>query len=231
MNGGDRLLRILTRLAVDQASPGTHYLCAVAAEITVMTGAGIMLLELDRPQASLCSSDPVSALIEEWQFALGEGPCVDAHTSGRVISEPDLAAPAVARWPAFSPPAVDRGVRAVFGFPVRIGAVRLGALNLYRGLPGPLSESNHADALVMADVVARAILGMQAGAPPGVLAGELEAGVDLQPVVHQAAGMISVQLDVSVAEALVRLRARAFASNRRMTDLAGDVVNRQVRFS
>ena len=77
---------------------------------------------------------------------------------------------------AFTPQAVEAGVRAVFGFPLRVGAVRLGALNLYQDRPGPLSDDQHADALVMADVIARWVLDVQAGAPPGALAEELERG-------------------------------------------------------
>ena len=92
-----------------------------------------------------------------------------------------------------------------FGFPVRIGVVRIGALNVFRDRSGPLSDDQHADALVMADVIARAILAFQADAEPGVIAVELNA--DIHTVVHQAAGMVSIQLDVSVGDALARLRA------------------------
>jgi len=111
-----------------------------------------------------------------------------------------------------------------------VGAVRLGALNLYRDQPGPLTDDEHADALVMADLVAQAILVSQAKAPPGKLAAELEAGGDFQYVVHQAAGMVSVQLGVSVAQAVIRLRAYAFGNDRLLADVAKDVVARTVRF-
>ena len=101
-----------------------------------MSGAGIMLMTGDVARGSLCSSNPVSALIEDLQFTLGEGPCIDAYHEERPVLEPDLADPDHARWMAFSPPAVDAGVRAVFGFPVQIGVIRLGALNLYSDRPG-----------------------------------------------------------------------------------------------
>ena len=114
---------------------------------------------------------------------------------------------------------MEAGVRAVFGFPLAVGAVRLGALNLYSDRPGPLTDDQHADALVMADVAAEAVLAMQAGRPPGMLAAELEQGSDFQYVVHQASGMVSAQLDVSVGQALrppagLRLRQRAPAGRR-----------------
>lgn len=225
----DRLVRILALFARNGDADGRR-VCKVAAEVTAMTGAGVMILAKERPQASVCTTDAVSALIEELQYTLGEGPCVDAHRSGMAVAEPDLEADGFARWKAFSSLAVEAGARAVFGFPVRIGAVRLGALNLYRDHPGALTDDQHADALVMADVAARAVLDAQAGAPHGELGPDLEAGVDQWLIVHQAAGMISAQLDISVEDALVSLRARAFSVGRLITEIAQDVVDRRLRF-
>jgi len=228
---GDRLLRILGRLRDARGTlPGPARLCEVSADVVAVTGAGIMLMSGDTRRGSVCSSNEVSALIEELQYTLGEGPCVDAYDQDRPVLEPDLAHPRVSRWFAFTPPAVDAGVRAVFGFPLQVGAVRLGALNLYCGHPGSLSDDQHADALVMARVAARAVLAMQAQAPPGALANELEAAADLRFVVHQASGMVAAQLEVSLGEAFVRLRAHAFANDRLLTDVAEGVVSRRLRF-
>jgi hypothetical protein len=224
----ERLLRILTLLST-AATPGERRLCDVAAEVTGMSGAGVMLLAEGRPHASICTTDSVSLLIEELQYTLGEGPCVDAHRTGTVTAEPDLAGAGALRWTAFSPPAVTAGARAVFGFPIRIGTVRLGALNLYRDRPGPLEDDQHADALVMADVAARGVLAAQADALPGQLGTTLEADTDQWLVVHQAAGMVSVQLGITVEEALIRVRAYAIGSDRRVTDVARDLVDRRLR--
>jgi hypothetical protein len=146
------------------------------------------------------------------------------------VLEPDLADPVTPRWFAFTPPAVKAGARAIFGFPLRVGAVRLGALNLYRDRPEPLNDEQHADALVMADVAAKVLIMMQANAPPGALAAELEAGANFQFVVHQASGMVAAQLGITVGEALVRLRAYAFANDRMLADVAEAVVGRRLRF-
>ena len=194
-----------------------------------VSGAGVMLMSGDIPRGSLCTTDEVSHLIEELQFTLGEGPCVDAYQQDNVVAEPDLAHPLTGRWPVFTPPVLQAGARAVFGFPLRFGTVRLGALNFYRDRPGPLSDDQHADALVIADVTARWVLETQAGAPPGAVAEELEAGADFHFVVHNAAGMISVQLGISVTEALIRLRAYAFSSDRPMAEVAQAVIARTLR--
>ena len=225
---GERLARILAELAGARSSTR---LCEVGTRVVGVTGAGVMLMAGDVPQGSLCTANEASSVIEELQFTLGEGPCVDAYHHDEVVLEPDLADPATPRWLAFTPRAVEAGARAVFGFPLRVGSVRLGALNLYQDRPGSLSDDQHADALVMADVMAHWVLETQAGAPPGALAEELEAGADFHFVVHNAAGMVSVQLGVSVTEALIRLRAYAFSQGRRLDDVAEDVVARKLRLS
>jgi hypothetical protein len=228
---GGRLARIVAQLDAGRPEgPGPMRLCEGCADIMAMTGAGIMLMSGDEPRGSVCSSNPVSALIEDLQFTLGEGPCVDAYHQDRPVLEPDLARAGEARWLVFTPQALDAGARAVFGFPLRVGAIRFGALNLYRDHAGALGDEQHADALVLAGVAARSVLSMQGVALPGALGAELEAGADFRFVVHQASGMVSVQLDVTVGEALIRLRAYAFAHDCPLTAVAEDVVARRLRF-
>jgi hypothetical protein len=228
--GQDRRLAILDRLLNDASGFTTGRLCQVCTDVTGVTGAGIMLMTDDSPGVSLCATDSVSALIERLQHDLGEGPCIDAYDRDVPVFEPDLAHPAHLRWPAFSGPAIDAGARAVFGFPLQIGAVRLGAMNLYNDRTGHLTEEQLADALVMADVVAQSILILQAEAATGTVADALEANADFRYVVHQAAGMVSAQLEVSLSHALVRLRAHAYGNDRSLTDVARDVVDRRLRF-
>jgi hypothetical protein len=230
---GARRLRILAELAgagADGTGATAGGLCGVCRSVTAVTGAGIMLMSGDLPVGSMCTSGDVSGLIEDLQYTLGEGPCVDAYQLDRPVLEPDLADPAVARWPAFTGPAVTAGVRGIFGFPLRVGSVRLGALNLYSDRPGWLDDDQHANALVMAEVAAEAVLAMQAGGSGDVVAEALERGANFQYVVHQAAGMVSAQLDVGVTHALVRLRAYAFAQERLLADVAAEVVARDLRF-
>jgi GAF domain-containing protein len=195
-----------------------------------MSGAGLMLMSGDTTRGSVGTTNEVSVLIEQLQYTLGEGPCVDAYRQDWPVLEPDLAQPTTPRWLAFTPAAVDAGVRAIFGFPLQVGAARLGALNLCRDEPGPLSDDQHTDILVMAGIVAQTILGLQADAPPEKLAADLETGANFHYVVHQASGMVAAQLDVSVGQALVRLRAYAFGNDRPLDDVAKAVVEGRLRF-
>jgi GAF domain-containing protein len=228
-SGRDRRLELLGRV-LDGGELGTQRLCDVCAEVTGSTGAGIMLMSGDIPRGSVCTTDAVSTLIEQLQYELGEGPCLDAYHYDRPVLEPNLVDPMTPRWPAFTGPAIGAGARAVFGFPLQVGAVRLGALNLYCDGPGPLTDEHHADALLMADLAAQALLLLQAGAPAGTVAIELEANSNFQYVVHQASGMVAAQLEVTVGQALIRLRAHAFGNERALTDVARDVVDRRLRF-
>jgi hypothetical protein len=142
--------------------------------------------------------------------------------------EPDLGAVPAGRWPVFTPAALELGVRAVFAVPLQIGAIRVGVLLAQRAAAGPLDGGELADMLVFAGAATDALLGAVAG-------GSEPPWLSLQPSgyraeVHQASGMISVQLGVSQAEALVRMRAHAFSERRAVAEVAADVVARRMRF-
>jgi hypothetical protein len=188
-----RRARIVDRLRPSaDAEPGTFCLCEACADVSMMSGVAMMVMAGEMP-AGLCTTDGLSALIEELQYTLGEGPCVDAYRDDRPVLEPDLANPVIPRWPAFTPAAVAAGALAVFGFPLHTGVVHVGALNLYRDRPGPLTEDQHADVFVLADVTTLAVLAMQAPAPESGLGDDIEAGVNLRLIVHEAAGILSAQ--------------------------------------
>jgi hypothetical protein len=170
----------------------------------------------------------VSARLDELQFTLGEGPGVDAEASGELVLESDLAAVPVQRWPVFTPAALELGVRAVFAVPLQIGAICVGVLLAQRDTPGSLAGEPLTDLLVFAGAATEALLGTtEAGSEPQWLA-ERPSGYRAE--VHQAAGMISVQLGVGQAEALIRLRAYAFGHRRALAEVAADVVARRMRF-
>lgn len=227
---GARRSRILALLTDGVGGPTAEKLCQGCRQVTGLTGAGIMLMADGLAVGSVCAATGASALIEDLQYSLGEGPCVDAFRYEHPVLEPDLDRPQTLRWPAFSGPVVEAGVRAIFAFPVGVGAAHLGALHVYADRPGSLSDDQHADALIMAEVVAEVVLNMRAAESTGALAAELEVGSNFQYRVHQAAGMVSVQLDVSVAEALVRLRGYAFGHGQPLAGVAADVVARRLRF-
>ena len=195
-----------------------------------MGAAGITLFSDDVSLGPIGSSNTLSATLEELQYTLGEGPGVDAYEQGQPVSEPDIARPARWRWPAFSVSAVEAGIRAVIAVPLDVGPVSLGALTLYRDRPGPFSERQLAVAMVIAREVAEALRAIQASEPPESLGAHFERALARRVVLYQASGMVAVQVHGKVTDALVRLRAYAFANDCNLDDVASDVVGRRLGF-
>lgn len=196
-----------------------------------MAGAGISVVTQTGNRGAVCATDEVAAMIEELQFSLGEGPCVDAVNAGRPVLIPDLGEPYavdVGRWPAFMSAAADAGIRAVFAFPLAVGAIRVGALDLYRTRAGELSTEQLAGALLAADAAAIALLSLDVDASE-TFNGTAAEGADYHLDVHRATGMVQEQLKVSTADALLRLRAKAFADGRPISEVAADVIARRLR--
>ena len=152
---------------------------------------------------------------------VGEGPGLDAHATGRpVLVTGPRRRPDVTLAGTSCRACCSTGVRGVFSFPLRVAAVRLGALDLSRDAPGPL-DAVHSSATraVMAEVVTRRFLAEPGRRrPAGALGADLDDPIALRLEVHQAAGMVSEQLDIRAADALVLLRAAAYASERPIDD-------------
>jgi hypothetical protein len=213
----------------ERESPEGFALCAVAAEFMVLDGAGIALTSDNEDLMSLCTSNPAAGELMDLEMTLGEGPAVDA-CRGNAAHESDLLTAVTPRWETYGPEAVALGARAVFGYPIQLGAVRFGALSLFRTSPGPLSTGQSSDGYLMASVLGRAILNTQAGGTHETLVGELDGSSMLDFRVHQAAGMVAVQGSMSVKDALVILRAHAFAIGCRLGVLADRVVSLTTRY-
>jgi hypothetical protein len=221
--------------AVWAASPdGTgrpYALVRDCARALPVSGVGLALMTDDGPAGTVAATDGSALLLEDLQFTLGEGPCVDASGSGRPVLEPDLAATALRRWPAFADSALAAGVAAVFAFPLRVGAIRVGVLDLYRDSPGVLTSGELADALSFADAATLLLLHEQTRGSDDGQQGNAPSVFDDRAEVHQATGVISVQARVGLAEALLLLRARAYADQRPTGEVARDVLAGTLDFS
>ncbi len=199
-------------------------LCAVAAEFMALDGAGIAMISDSEDLTSLCTSNHAAGALMDLEITLGEGPAVDASRGG-ANQDTNLLGATASNWETYRPEAAALGARAVFGFPVRLGAIRFGALSLFRTTPGPLNAEQDSDAYLMASVIGRAILSTQAGGAQENLVGELNGASMLDFRVHQAAGMLAVQGSLSVKDALVLLRAHAFGVGCQLSELADRVVS------
>ncbi len=137
------------------------------------------------------------------------------------------------RWPGFAASAGRLGAGAVFAFPLSIGAIRAGVIGLYRGTPGPLPHAGLGDALILADAATVLLLDGSrhdgGGADGGAVDGQSPGLAVHRAEIDQATGMLTIQLGVGMGEAFARLRAYAYAHDRRLADVAGDIVARRLR--
>lgn len=221
---------IHARARADGTTATVQHACVACMQATAAAGASLSMTS-ETGLELMFASDSHSEELEELQFTLGQGPALDgADGAGPVLVDDLSAAEAWQRWPVFAPAAADRGIGAMFAFPVAAGAARFGVLDLYRHSAGPLSSAELADALVFSDAILVLALYDRGGLQAGVemLDGDV---ADRRAEVHQAAGMASVQLGITVIDALARLRAYAFVHDRGLAEVAADVVARRLRFS
>jgi hypothetical protein len=209
--------------------------CAAVVPGVQVTGAWLSAARVAEPGHLMRVTDEVSERLSELELTLGEGPSLDASASGGPALASDLAdGESWARWPAFAPAACAAGAAAVFAFPLAVGAIRAGALGLYRDRPGPLSDFQLGDALVFADTATLLLLDAQSrpagSAGPGAGPGGQPAGLaSHRAEIDQATGMLTEQLGVGIADAFVRLRAYAYINDLRLRDVARDIVARRLR--
>lgn len=210
--------------------PTTRHACSACVQALRAAGAGVSLIRGAELREPAYATDPRSEELDELQFTLGQGPAVDASANSRPVLVGDLSTDSSrSYWPMFAPASVERGIYGTFAFPIALGAARLGVLTVYRQAAGYLGESESADGLVFADALLVLALDDRGGVPAGLVYSD-DGFAERRAEVHQAAGMMSVQLGIAVSDALARLRAFAFVEDRRLANVAGDIVARRLRF-
>lgn len=225
----DRLDAVLAEIEdAATSSVGFERVCTASVELLPVTGMGAMVMSGGQHGGTLFSSDARAHTMEQLQFSLGEGPCLDAYNEQRPVLVSELRDQG--SWPAFTRAAVDAGLGAIFAFPLQAFDARVGAFNFYRDEPGPLEDDDVEAATTLAELGTRLVLDVVAERPPGWLPPPLEKIMGDRRRVHQATGMVAVQLRVDVDEALACLRAHAWSQGRPLGDVSADVVERRIRF-
>lgn len=222
---------VLTAARLESAGGETlpMRICQGCVEALPVDAAALSLSGKGPRQESIAASNESAARIEQLQATVGEGPTLEALTSGRPILVADVSSVEhTTRWPAFCKSSDGIDMRAMFAFPLQIGAARLGVLSLSRRMPGPLPITVLTETLRVADVISLLLLGRGGGLVDDFDERWLE-GPLLTRQVHQATGMLIAQLGVDAEEALVRLRAFAFAEDLSLSKAAEAVVDRRMR--
>ncbi|GAA4964215.1 GAF and ANTAR domain-containing protein [Actinoplanes utahensis] len=201
-------------------------LCERAASSLSAAGAGLSVFAQDNQFSLLAAADPASERLEELQLVLGEGPCIDAAADRRPALIADLGQVAPTRWPLYADAMRDAGIRAIFAFPLQIGAAQLGVLDLFRAEQGPLSGTELRRAFDLAGEAVTILLDGQeqrgTERTDDVMAGPFE--------LFQAQGMVMIQIGGTLAEAMARIRAHAYAEDCRLIDVAREILAGDLRF-
>jgi len=235
---GDRWVRAQQLIAAQPSRSGRpgnvadklRRICGAAANALSASGAGVSVMTSPESRGFAVASDASSQHLEELQFSLGEGPCIDAMATSRPVLVADVSDGGADRWPMYASAVRKAGVRSVFAFPMRTGSASLGVLDVFRTRVGRMSQEDIAQSLTFAEIARITVLDGQDTAGAGGVPDGFDEAPGYRPEVSQAQGMIMVQLGVSLAEALLRLRAYAYAEDRPVADAARDVVNRILRF-
>jgi len=203
------------------------FMAAVAAMLG-MDSAAVIVFGQRHVEAMVATSDSTARAAHDLEFILGEGPTTDATTNGALVV---AAGPAVhRRWPHYGAAVAEFGVRAVVATPLTLPTACLGALCGFDSRPS-LHDGVADSADVVADVLTHRVLltSVAAAADEDVPRLPLFDEADYQAIVHQAVGMVSVQCDCDLDDALAMLRARSFADGQPVTRIAAQIVDRTLR--
>lgn len=222
---------LVRRLVDAEEAPGAsgmastlERVCSGLTKYLSVSGAAISLMSQDGSHGVAASSDQRTRAVDDLQFTTGVGPCHDAFASRRPVLTADLDAGIADRWPGYTSGALEAGMRAVFAFPLHVGAAGFGVLDVYAAQPGPLDDEQLGMALTFAQVATEALLDGGLTSADGRLEASLETALDSRAEIHQAQGMLMISLRVGATEALARMRAYAFVHDRPLIDLAREVI-------
>ncbi|MDQ0729136.1 GAF and ANTAR domain-containing protein [Microbacterium sp. W4I20] len=193
-----------------------------------ITGAAVSTVGDVLGSETISASDDVAARLDELQFDLGEGPCWEAMRTVSPVLEPDFRRRGVTRWPAFAASVDQDAVASMFAFPLSLGELKIGAVDLYAASPMTLSSRECTQATAMAEVIGRHVL---RDALAEFADQDAQSGAFSRRIIHQATGIVLAQLDISPDDALLMIQARAFSTGQRMMEVAQAVVDGTLRFT
>ena len=203
--------------------------CRPFLDVLPVSGASVSTIGDLLGSETLAASDAQAARLDELQFDLGEGPCWDALRTGNHVLAPTLQEPVRARWPAFSAAIREEAVSSIFAFPLIVGPLRIGAIDLYSVSPTTLDARHTRQADAMAAVVSRHVLRR---ALEAVGRHDADAGnAYSRRLIHQATGFVLAQLDLTPEDARLVIQGHAFAAERSMMDVAQDIIDGRIVFS
>ncbi|HYB15069.1 MAG TPA: GAF and ANTAR domain-containing protein [Streptosporangiaceae bacterium] len=203
-----------------------HGLSVDSVEIIGAEAASVMLADPHGGLRLVASSEERMRVLELFEIQSAQGPCLDAFGTGQAVQA--TAAESRRRWPVFAPRASEAGFQAMCAVPMRAHTDTIGALNLFRGNDEPFSDAELEIARAMAQVATIALIQERAIRERSLLAEQLQTALRSRVVIEQAKGMLAEHLSTTVDEAFRLLNRYARDHNRRLTEVARDVVDRKL---
>jgi hypothetical protein len=226
--------RLLAAVGEQRGAGAADRICEACLTLDGVTAAAISLVYDGTNIGTLGASTAAARTCDELQFTLGEGPCLDAVTHRAPVVVIDLADPHERRWPFYGPALLAHHIRGVAAVPIVVAGEYVGALDLFRRVPGDWAEDQWAAAVLAAELAALPVLDLldddlqvAATDPDSTAWTQLHALSRAE--VGQASGMLIAQLDIGPAQALMRLRAHAYATGVSATQIARDIISRRLR--
>lgn len=186
--------------------------------------AGLMLADQRGSLQVVAASSEAARLLELFELQASEGPCLDCFTTGEPVFQAELD-PAGDRWPNFTREALSLGFHAVHALPMRLRGDVIGALNLFYFEPQQESLLRQRIGQALADVATIGLLQERAIRRSEALAEQLQTALNSRIVLEQAKGVLFASGAVDMDHAFATLRAYARKENRRLVDLAAEVVS------
>jgi hypothetical protein len=194
-----------------------------SARLLPVDAAGLVLSDQHGHLRVVSSSTEQVRVVELFQLEADEGPCLEAFRTRQAIAAPDLSEN-TDQWPRFAAHAMQEGFHSVHALPMRLRTETIGALNLFRGKPGPLSGADLRIGQALADMATIGILHEQNIRRADVLAQQLQNALNSRVIIEQAKGVLAGRSQLDMAQAFALLRSHARNTNQRLHDLALTVI-------
>ena len=204
-----------------------HVLTDRSVQLLDVSAAGLLLADPRGELRVVAASSQAARLLELFQLQNDQGPCLDCFRAGRPVAAADLAAEAQ-RWPRFAAAAQQAGFAAVQALPMRLRDQVIGALNLFRAVPGAFDPADIRIGQALAGVATISLLHERGMRHSDVLNEQLQTALNSRVVIEQAKGMLAEYLRMTVDDAFRLLRSYTRDHNRKLSDVARDVVDRRI---
>jgi len=195
------------------------------ARILDVASAGLLLADRRGVLQVVAASAERTRDLELFMLQAAEGPCLDCFRTATPVLVADLALEQ-SRWPRFAPVAVEAGFVSVHAIPMRLHDVTLGTLGLFGSRVGALGPADLKLAQALAHVASVALVTGRAAVDKQTINTQLQTALDSRVVLEQAKGTLAQLGDLHMDQAFAALRRYARDHNRKLSDIAAEVVAR-----